>query len=749
MLRTLQVKSNERLPFSARLLVVSFLFLVAVIGAAIWGETQANRYSTAAFATQERELETVRMLSLLQDTEVGQRGYLLTGDEGFLEPYSLALLEIEQLRAHFKTISLNDPITSRFADRLDALIRERLTLLADTLTHAREGRLDEALAIVREGVGKARMDEIRGIVAEINDARDKVLAAQQERLRQTLFWVRIVEVFGVFVLVMTAFTIVRQSVLTLQGQRQLRESQREVMEAATAATHAKSAFLATMSHELRTPMTAIIGMCDLLLAGQQSRDERQITRLLARNAETLLKLLNDILDLSKVEAGRMTFEKNDFRLSAVLGDVQSLFGPVASQKGLLLRIEANPGPQDVFAGDAKRLQQVLVNLVGNAIKFTSQGSVTVRSTQAPAAGGKVAVRFEVQDTGEGIAEDAKERLFREFEQEDTSTSRRFGGTGLGLSISKRIIEALGGTIGVESVKGEGSCFSFVLALDEGDAAGVTVRTPISAVDAGSRFAGMRLRILLAEDTPATQFLVKRMLSLWGHDVTTASDGQEAVDAAAGRAWDIILMDMQMPILDGMEATRAIRAGDGPSARAPIIALTADAVTDNRKVYLAAGCDVVVTKPIDWADLAHHIMALVAPGNQVSPAAPPRVESPPPKEAPENPVLDAALIDELRATLGAATLRPLVASTLENLSGYVGKLKELNADADLAKAKRLAHQIKGASSQVGALHVAALARVIEVESTAMVDVRPQVSALELGVRALDAVFEDYFAKQEVR
>lgn len=202
-------RPDERLPFSARLLLISFVFLVAVIGAAIWGETQANRYATAAFQTQERELETVRMLSLLQDTEVGQRGYILTGNESFLEPYNMALAEIEKLRAHFKSISLGDVIASRFAERLDSLISERLGLLASTLAIAQQGRHDEAVAIIRQGVGKTRMDEIRAIVAEINDARDKVLAAQQANLRRVLFWVRIVEVFGVFVLIMTAFTIVR------------------------------------------------------------------------------------------------------------------------------------------------------------------------------------------------------------------------------------------------------------------------------------------------------------------------------------------------------------------------------------------------------------------------------------------------------------------------------------------------------------------------------------------------------------
>ncbi len=741
----------ERLPVNARLMVVSFVILVMVIGAAIWGEFQASRYANAAFETQERELETVRMLSLLQDTEIGQRGFLLTGEERYLAPYSAALSEIAQLREHFKTHAIADTAAQDRAIRLDQLISERLQLLADVIKLYRNDQQFLAIELVRSGEGKARMDEIRAIVAEVNDARTKILAQQQAALRRTIAWVRGAEIIGVLVLLLTAVTVFRESALARDAQRRVRESQAAVVAAATMANKAKSAFLATMSHELRTPMTAIIGMSDLLLAGRQSAEERQITQLLARNAQSLLRLLNDILDLSKVEAGRLTFESIDFRLSAVLDEMQALFGPVASQKGLVLKIAQNAGPKDVFVGDPKRLQQVLVNLVGNAIKFTSGGSVSISNRQSQADDGRTMVEIEVEDTGDGISDEAMKRLFREFEQEDVSTSRRYGGSGLGLSIAKRIVESLGGTIGATSTKGRGSCFYFALPLMEGDPAKAMTRVSSSSTDASRRLAGLNLNILLAEDTPATQFLVTRMLSLWGHSVSAASNGEEAVKLASERRWDIILMDMQMPVMDGPQAVELIRAGGGPSADAPIIALTADAVIENRRIYLDAGCDVVATKPIDWSVLADHIATLVG-HDSPGPAQPPVPVPEAPKPAAQAnaewrdlPLLNTLLLDELSAALGKDVLAALVSSTLENLRQYAAQLADLLADNDLAQASRLAHQIKGASSQIGAGKVAGLARLIEGEAKhgrTVVDAASSLTqCLQTSTEALDAFFAE--------
>lgn len=739
--------STDRFPVSARLLVVSFVLLVAVIGVAIWGERQASLYAEVAFGTQQRGLETVRLLSLMQDTEIGQHGYLLTDDERYLQPYEAAISEMAQLRPRLKSIIGDETAEGDRAERLDQLITERLDYLARVLTLHDSGQRGAAIAIVRAGEGKVRMDEIRAIVAQVNAAREKLLADQQARHDWMIVWVRGAEIFGVILLVLTAAAIFRQSTLFAGAQRRVRESQAAAITAANAANRAKSAFLATMSHELRTPMTAIIGMCDLLLAGHQSSDERQITQLLARNAQSLLRLLNDILDLSKIESGRLTFEKTDFTLSSVLEEIKALFGPVASQKGLVLTVAANAGPKDVFRGDPKRLQQVMVNLVGNAIKFTLSGGVTVSNRQSVAPDGRTIIEIEVEDTGEGITDEAMNRLFREFEQEDVSTSRRYGGSGLGLSISKRIVESLGGSIGATSTKGRGSCFFFSLPLPDGDSAKISSRPAGAGADASRQLAGLRLNILLAEDTPATQFLVSRMLTLWGHAVTAAGDGIEALREANERRWDIILMDMQMPLMDGPQATQLIRSGNGPSADVPIIALTADAVIENRRIYLEAGCNVVCTKPIDWAILADHIARLVG---RVAVAAPPASIPSPPSPTPQAhwrdlPLINRPVLDELADSLGKDTVSSLLAAAVENLRAYVVQLRKLADAGDLAQMSRLAHQIKGASGQVGAERVSWIARVIESDSKAGAAATGAVAAIDQALTETSAALDAYFAR----
>ena len=739
--------STDRFPVSARLLVVSFVLLVAVIGVAGWGERQASLYAEVAFGTQQRGLETARLLSLMQDTEIGQRGYLLTDDERYLQPYEAAISEIAQLRPRLKSIIGDNTAQLDRAVSLDQLITERLDYLARALTLHESGQRGAAIAIERSGEGKVRMDEIRAIIAQVNAAREKVLADQQARLDWTIVWVRVAEILGVILLVLTAAAIFRQSTLFAGAQRRVRESHAAAITAANAANRAKSAFLATMSHELRTPMTAIIGMCDLLLAGHQSADERQITQLLERNAQSLLRLLNDILDLSKIESGRLTFEKADFTLSSVLEEIKALFGPVASQKGLVLTVAANAGPKDVFRGDPKRLQQVMVNLVGNAIKFTLSGGVTVSNRQSVAPDGRTVVEIEVEDTGEGITDEAMNRLFREFEQEDVSTSRRYGGSGLGLSISKRIVESLGGSIGATSTKGRGSCFFFSLPLPDGDPAKISSRPAGAGADASRQLAGLPLNILLTENTPATQFLVSRMLTLWGHAVTAAGDGIEAFRVANERRWDIILMDMQMPLMDGPQATQLIRSGNGPSADVPIIALTADAVIGNRRIYLEAGCNVVCTKPIDWAILADHIARLVGHVNVAAPPAP--ILSPssamPQAHWRDLPLINRPLLDELVDSLGKETVSALVAAAIENLRAYTVQLGKLADAGDVAQMSRLAHQIKGASGQVGAERVSGIARVIESESKAGAVATAAVAAIEEALTETSAALDSYFAR----
>lgn len=731
--------SASPIPFSARLFTITLVILAVILGTAFWGAQRSNEYADATFQTRTLELETLRMLSLLQDAEVGQRGYLLTEDPSYLRPYEAAIPEIAKLRDSFSGLVADRTAAAAHAEKIETLIAERMELLARTVALQRSGDRPAALALVNTGIGKSKMDEIRAIVLETNTSRSQVLAQQQGQLATITRIVRVTEVLGGLLLTIAAITMFRQFTLATQARQRAVESQAAAVAAATMANKSKSLFLATMSHELRTPMTAILGMCDLLMAGNQSSEERQITRTLTRSARTLLSLLNDILDISKIEAGHLTLDSVDFRLSSVLEEVGTLFQPVASQKGLLLNVDAAPGSVDVFKGDAKRLQQIVSNLVGNAIKFTEKGSITVSHRVVSSEGGKNLVEIEVRDTGVGVSEEAQARLFRDFEQEDTSTSRRFGGTGLGLSISKRLVDAMNGTMGVESVKGEGARFFFSVLLATGDAAAIVAAEPTSALDSGAQLRGMNLEILLAEDAPATQFLISKMMSLWGHRVTVVNNGEEAVAAAGQRPWDIILMDMQMPVLDGAQAAARIRAGGGPSARVPIIALTADAIHENHQGYLDAGCNAVAVKPVEWPILARHIAALVdptvtaralsaPPGSDASPAAPPDAAA----GDDDLPMIDMAMIEDLRASLGRDILGQLINGSVTSLTQYLPDLMNALAQGDYALIERMAHKIRGVAAQLGALRATELARKIEVDGGEIDDLRRTADLLEKSI-----------------
>ena len=380
---------------------------------------------------------------------------------------------------------------------------------------------------------------------------------------------------------------------------------RQAKERAEDATRQKSEFLANMSHEMRTPLAGVIGMLGFALRDLALRDNtrEQILRGQA-NAQALLGIINDLLDFSKIEAGKLTLERIDFDLHAKVRNVASLFDEQAAMQDLAFSVLVDDNVPRYVAGDPTRVRQVLVNLVGNAFKFTNAGGVTIHVECRPGeqheAGNPHMIRFTVRDTGIGIPAAALPRLFQKFEQADTTTTRRYGGTGLGLAICRQLVELMGGTIGVSSVEGEGSVFSVLLPLRDGVAPPHiphVTRAPHSH----------RLAILCAEDFPTNQIIARLMVEEMGHAIDIVDNGVEAVAACARTRYDLILMDGRMPEMDGASATRLIRAG-GPHG-APvldqhvmIVALTANASGEDRARYLACGMDAFLTKPIDEAAL---------------------------------------------------------------------------------------------------------------------------------------------------
>lgn len=370
------------------------------------------------------------------------------------------------------------------------------------------------------------------------------------------------------------------------------------MESAEMAAKAKGSFLANMSHEIRTPMNGILASSELLLSTRLDKEQNELASLVHRSANSLLGILNDILDLSKIEAGKFEFEKKPFNMKEILDDACDLNKLSAAEKSVTVSLNIEDGTPLYVEGDPNRVRQVIMNLVGNAIKFTQQGEVKILVGYDKIDESRYNMIVEISDTGIGIPKDRIEQIFDDFEQATSQISRQYGGTGLGLTICKSLIDMMDGYIEVESDEGKGASFTITLpvtVLKEEQAKALATDSAVTAKQYNKK-------VLVAEDNVVNQRVAQKMLAKVGVDADIVYDGEAAIEAANNREYDLIMMDLEMPVVDGLEATKVILAGNGPNKNTPILALTASVMEDDRKRIFDVGMQGVVGKPIHLREL---------------------------------------------------------------------------------------------------------------------------------------------------
>ena len=842
-------------------IAAAFSILLGILGMEGWANNQTTKASSWVAHTYQVGGKLQRVLSVLQDAETGQRGYLLTGNYSYLEPFNLANNHIDDIISELHILTGDNPRQQEMIGRIVPLITDKLDELKKTISLRRDEEIDAALAIVQSGQGKLIMDRIRGLIAEMELEEATLLIARKRNLGRMIILSSVGKVTGIVLLIIIATVVILKTnnVLTNRAlaesairdsEATLEEAQRiakvgnwrwsssrdeliscseeyarihgvgiedihdlmkrqmedvihpddrhrvesefarayesapelrikyrivcpngdvrhvqeigravradkgratekvgtvqditehilaeealiEAKEMAELANQTKSNFLSTMSHEIRTPMNGVLGMLGLLIDTDLSEEQKKLAKTVMESGKSLLAIINEILDYSKLESGKLELEDSDFDILQVIDGVRSLIGHRV-KLGVKLLIDIDPGLPQWLRADHGRLRQVLFNLVGNAMKFTDKGSVSISASHRVVDGDVLELRIEVSDTGIGISDEAQAKLFSRFVQADSSTTRRFGGTGLGLAICKQLVELMGGDIGVDSKPDVGSTFWFTIRCRVGKAPALCVPDTLASALSWAQ----PLRILVAEDNHINQMLVTALIEKAGHHCDVVGDGLEAVAAVRTTPYDLVLMDIQMPEMDGQTATQEIRRLPGVVADIPIIAITANAMEGHREEYLAAGMNDYVPKPIDPTLLMEAIARVCPPreGNAeaVTPLAEDRTEADINDIANVTPLFDEGGLGALRGAIGEAKLRAFLADLTDESNKLLREIQNALVGGDLDTARKAAHGLKDMAGNFCATRVAAIAKEIETAAPTIEAAERETENLKLAI-----------------
>ena len=703
------------------------------------------------WAASQSEVELARTLAKLAPRAAG------------LEPAGTLPLDV-QFDLLMSRVSLYQSGVLAKALREDAVLSEAFNSFAADLEAAdrllpaaRAGdasaaaRMRDLLAPHRATLRKLTMASLKNDRAERQE-----LAKNHELLQQQLS--RFGTAAAILLTLMLAYLVhgERRARLLLVSANQAREKLEEAGERserqaeqmrllarkATTASQAKSDFLAMMSHDIRTPLNAIIGLSDVMEKEETDPAKRRHVSTVLKASEGLLALINDILDLSRLEAGKLTLDPVAFSPAELVREVMEVTAVLAARNRNRMSVSINPDMPETMIGDRERIRQVLMNLVGNANKFTRNGDVVIVLDCAGHRNGNSLVRFAVSDNGEGISEMLRTRLFQPFEQGENSRNAHEGSSGLGLAISDRLVRLMGGRIVVDSTPGEGSVFTFDIEL----AAAGTTDTGETANPEQTRLDLQGKRVLVVDDTAASLLVAQTMFARFGAQVDTAGSGEEAVEMARMTAYDLVVLDVQMPGMDGPSAMKAMKR-EGASGSAMFAALTAQSFPRDRERLLRAGFDAYVSKPVRMHDIASALAHLFDADAQAPAEA---GHAPHAAAVGDEDALDAAFLQTMREDVGETTIRALVNQIETEIEASLCQLEEASARGDDVAFRKAAHKLAGLLGQFAIRKAAGLARALESETGG--DPEPEaveraMAAARTGVRALRAHLEGQNVNQD--